>query len=271
MKNIQAKAGLVQMGLSRKEADIFLALLEKGPQTATEVARQVGKPRTSVLLLLEELKENGFVLRIKVGGHFEWEAVDLGTLESEYKERQKIVESALPLLRDLVKEQAFSKKFSVKVFSGASGLLKAYYRLLDLPRGERLYFIDGVDAVRSKMKMRDSSMKDWQEAFKSSGVIMEVLGSPRSLLEVKLRKGSDVMATHLDRKILLYALPDSVSDFPADIAILPNTIILFIPKQELAICIDSSELALSLRTLFEGLKLISTPVDVNREVNKLLV
>ncbi len=46
--------------------------------------------------------------------------------------------------------------------------------------------------------------------------------------------------------------------------------ILFIPKQEIAVVIDSSELAVSLRKLFEGLTMISTNVDANKTLQDLL-
>jgi predicted transcriptional regulator len=270
MQNQIERRGLMSMGLSRKESEVFLVLIEKGSQKATDIARHLGKPRTSVLLILDELTEKGFVERIKVGGHFEWEAASLDTIENMVKEKIEHFEKALPSLRDLVKAQTFGKKFGIKVFSGATGLLQAYYRLLDLKAGERIYYFEGVDSVRAKMRMRDQSVVKWQEAFKKSGVIIEALGSLKSFHEIKKRKGSDILSVHLDRLLITHALPDSITDFPCDIAVLPNTTLFFIPKEEIVILIDSSDLAHSFRKIFEGLKMVSTTLDANTEIKKLL-
>jgi len=176
----------------------------------------------------------------------------------------------LPLLKELVNAQTFGKKFSVKIFSGASGILKAYYRLLDLPKGERIFYFEGLEAVKIKMSMRDQSLIKWQEQFRQSGIIIEVLGTRKSIQEVKKRKGVNVLEAHRKRLLVTYELPDAINDFPCDIAVLPNTVIFFIVKLEQAVVIDSSDLAKTFKQLFSGLKMVSTKNDSNQEVEDLL-
>lgn len=271
MKYLSEKQAVEQIGLSKKESEVFIVLLEKGSMTATEISREVSRARTSVLLELESLKKKNFIERIKVGGHFEWEASAIDDIDTLVSEKFEKFKDTLPFLRNILKVQSASKKFSVKVFTGSSGLLKAYYRLLDLPKGERIYFFEGVQSVKTKMSMRDQSIIKWQDAFKKSGIIIEVLGSGSSLLEVKTRKGEDVIKSHVNRLIIGYALPCQFIDFPCDIAVLPSVVIIFIPKQEIAVVIDSGELSISLKKIFEGLKTIANKVDVNKSFEELLI
>ena len=270
MKHSSLASSLQSVGLSEKESKIFLILLEKGSLTATDIAREVGMPRTSALLLLDALKEKGFVERVKVGGHFEWEAGALDDIETQVTEKFSLFKESVPDLREIVRAQGFGKKFKVSILTGASGFLKGYYKLLELKSGERVYVFEGTESVREKMKMRDQSIIKWQNAFRESGIIIEILGSRESLTEVKRRKATDVLRAHENRLIITHELPTHIVDFPTDIAVLPHTVILFIPKPEIAVIIDSSELAVSLRKIFEGLTMISTTVDANKIVRDLL-
>lgn len=271
MKYIQEKNVLVEMGLSKKETDVFLLLLEKGQMTATEIARGVGKARTSVLLLLTQLERKGFLQKVKVKGHFEWEASSLDDIDSFVSEKFEMFKNTLPSFKSILKEQTLGKKFSVKICTGSGGLLKAYYTLLELKKGERIYFFEGSQSVSAKLKMRNKSMIQWQNAFKASGIIMEVIGSETSLHKVKASKGEEVLRSHNNRLMIAYTLPIHNIDFPCDIAVMPNTVILFMPKEEQAIIITSTDLALSLRKIFETLKMISTKVDINKMVEGLLL
>ncbi len=264
-QGIITKHALINIGCSAKEASVFLVLLEKGAMTATELGRALAMPRTSALVILESLKEKGFAVRIKVGGHFEWEAGDLDDLEASADERYSSFRDSLPALRELAKAQTFGKKFAVRILNGATGLMKAYYRLLDIPKGERIYIFEGKSSILAKLNIKEENVIKWQDAFKQSGIVMEVIYSEHTLAEIRDKKSKKFWQTHVGRLIIGYALPNAVMDFPSDIAVLPNTIILFIPKQETAIIIDSTELAESLRKLFEGLKLLGKKVDLNAE------
>lgn len=264
MKHSHELQALEATGLSQKEAETFLTLLRTGSQTATGAARTVGRPRTSVLIELENLHKKGFIERIKVGGHFEWEASELDEIESSVSEKIDVFKKVLPSLREMAQTQSFGKKFSVKLFSGASGFMKAYHRVLELPRGERVYIFEGLQSVKDKLVMREQMLIKWQQRFRDSGIVIEVLGSASIPHEVHRRKGFETVRAHLDRTIIGYALPEAFADFPCDIAVLPNTIILLIANKELAVVIDSTELASTLRVLFEGLKTISQKVDVNK-------
>ena len=52
---------LENLGLSEKEAEIYLALLELGTGTVVEVAKKSGVKRPTAYLVLDELKKMGYI------------------------------------------------------------------------------------------------------------------------------------------------------------------------------------------------------------------
>lgn len=58
---------LQHLGLSKKEAAIYKAVLEHGESTVSQIASRSGVKRTTIYELLEELLENGTLIKQKVG------------------------------------------------------------------------------------------------------------------------------------------------------------------------------------------------------------
>lgn len=261
---------LAAIGFSKKESSVFLALLGMGAATATNLSRKLEKPRTSVLLILESLLQRGLVTKTKVRGHYEWESIDLDGLEATANERLDEFVTSLPTLRDMVRQQELGKRFSVKLFSGTHGLLQAYRKLIELPRDTRIHYFEGVESVQHKMSLHGQGLIKWQDAFRSSGVIIEVLGSRESLREVKSGKGNLALVAHRNRRMVAYELPEELCHFPCDIAVLPSSVFFFMPKDMQAIAIESRDLAESFRMIFKGLTLVSQKVDINALIENLL-
>ncbi|HEU0050855.1 MAG TPA: helix-turn-helix domain-containing protein, partial [Patescibacteria group bacterium] len=57
----EIRACLMECGLTRKEADVYLALLELGPTGAQEIGKRADVNRTTTYLCLEMLKRRGLV------------------------------------------------------------------------------------------------------------------------------------------------------------------------------------------------------------------
>src|SRR3989338_2859882 len=54
---------LQKVGLSEKEAKIYLALLELGQATVLELAKKSGIKRPTVYVVIEEMREKGYVAK----------------------------------------------------------------------------------------------------------------------------------------------------------------------------------------------------------------
>ncbi|GEM_PF-2260553 len=270
MATITNKKALEGIGLSEKEARALLCLFEKGSITVSDMARVLNMPRTTVAVILDELKSRGYAERVKVRGHFEWEAVQLSDIVEEASTRFHSFEKEVPLLKELIKTQDLGRDFSVRSYTTTAGMIKAYNLILGLHRGDRIFYMEGRASVEAKLLFSDELLINWQEASKRSGIIMEALSSEKILDYVWDTKSRQFWETHLGRKIILYMLPDEIMNFPCDICAFGETVMLFIPARDVAIIIESKELSESLQKLFHGLKTLGRKTTFDAELRKRL-
>ncbi|OGZ08694.1 MAG: hypothetical protein A3D65_01290 [Candidatus Lloydbacteria bacterium RIFCSPHIGHO2_02_FULL_50_13] len=270
MVAISSKNALRGIGLSEKEARILLSLFEKGSMTVSDLARVVSLPRTTVAFVLDELKVRGYAERVKVRGHFEWEAVEISTIVDDATARFRSFENEIPLLREMVKTQDCGRNFSVRAYTTETGMVKAYNLIIELHRGDRVYYFEGRSSVEAKFRFSEEVHIRWQEAASRSGVIMESLDSEKMLDSLWKTKSEKFWRSHLDRKLIMYLLPDEIMNFACDICVFGKTVMLFTPAQDTAIIIESRELSEALQKLFQGLKTLGRKTNFADEIRKRL-
>lgn len=107
---------LEDIGLSEKEAKLYLALLEAGPSTTGPLIKKLGLHKATVYALLQRLQERGLVGSIVKGKHKEFQASAPELLLELLKEREDRVREALPELEKLQKRSKESQ--AVTVYEG---------------------------------------------------------------------------------------------------------------------------------------------------------
>lgn len=126
---------LKKIGLSRKEANIYLQLIHLGTQSASVLSRHTGINRTTTYDILESLQEKGIVQSIKKQGSTLFSALHpselIRFLEREKTEmvrkiqkQQETIEELLPELISL--ENATTNKPKVTFYEGEKGMREAY-------------------------------------------------------------------------------------------------------------------------------------------------
>lgn len=124
-----------QLGFSKKETSIYLALLELDSATPTEVSKKANINRTSCYDILESLMKKGLISKFKKKKKIYFHAGDPKRLidylerdREEYnkkiKNQQQLVQQALPELTSLLHPQ--STKPKVTFFEGEKGMREAY-------------------------------------------------------------------------------------------------------------------------------------------------
>ncbi len=270
-KLAELKKDLANIGMSDKESDVLFILYKHGTMKPSDIARHANVPRSSVVLILNSLLQKGYILSVTVGKHLEYEPVRPEEIEAELLSRAEAFKTTLPKLNSIIANRLMEKKAKVELYEGESGVMRAYYKILEVNRSERVYFIEGKRSVKNKLKFKDANILKWQNDFKRSGIIMEALGDSSGIQEVKNSKSNEIFSLHKDRMIVMHDLPSGVCDFDVDIAILPGRIILFMLNEMQAVLIESESLSSALKSMFKGLTLISSKTDLNEKVNKLLV
>ena len=92
---------LNKIGLNKKEADIYLAVLEHGPETITNIAKLSGYKRTTLYNIIEDLVQRGFLLASVRNQHNYYDAENPKKILTNLKSRQKDLEQILPDLESL--------------------------------------------------------------------------------------------------------------------------------------------------------------------------
>ena len=128
------------LGLTDKETSVYLAMLETGEASITEITRVAGQKRPTVYLALDRLEILGLAERTLRGKKKLWQAVHPRRLKELADFRAAQIEGVLPELLALYREKR--EKPVVRILEGAAGARTAYqeaYSLLN-NKEEGLWF-----------------------------------------------------------------------------------------------------------------------------------
>ncbi len=135
---MQTKALLRRIGLGKNETDIYLSLLESGPGTVSDIARQTGLHRPIVYKHLPSLKEQGLVTVSKKGERAVFVAESPERLEKLLDDARAQLLAVLPELS--ASFQSNGKRPTVKTLDGKKGIRFVFDDLVrTLKRGDTFY------------------------------------------------------------------------------------------------------------------------------------
>ncbi len=124
---MQLEAELKKLGLSDKEAAVYLSCLQLGPSPAQRIARRAKVVRATTYVVLESLMQRGLITQYKEGKKTLFSAEPprqlmrlLEKQEDIVKEQKHYLEGLLPELQVLMK--AAGPRPSVGYFDGKEGL-----------------------------------------------------------------------------------------------------------------------------------------------------
>lgn len=150
---------LQRIGLGDKEANVYIASLELGPDTAQNIAKKAGVGRPSTYVQIESLKKKGLMSQFEKDGKtfFVCESPDrlrsLTTrLEDELIDRKSTIEKIVPMLNDLsrISEDATTR---VRLFDNEEALRGLHQEYLSANNGEMLS-ISSVEISGSDIKSK---------------------------------------------------------------------------------------------------------------------
>lgn len=111
---------LVEIGLTRNEARIYLALLKNSPALVGTIAEMSKIHRRNVYDALERLVEKGIVTYIVKDGKKQFSAADPTRLVSLLREKEQLIQSLLPELKAIYEQH--SDKQEAEIFRGKAAL-----------------------------------------------------------------------------------------------------------------------------------------------------
>ena len=130
---------LTANGFSRKEAIVYLAILEAGEITVSHIANKTHLKRTSVYDILESLKEKGVVSITKRKGVQQVSALSPRNLVGQFLQAATMAEQALPQLMELAYSSPLKPR--MRFYEGMDGL-REILRDMSFSKGQTLGFTD---------------------------------------------------------------------------------------------------------------------------------
>lgn len=245
---------LKRLGLSEKEAAVYLATLGLGPSTVQTISRKSKVARATTYLVLDSLLEMGLVAKFEEGDSTTFVAESpeqLGQLlnrqEQSVQERRDLLQDLLPKLRAFTREQ--DDRPIVRYFEGVDGL-KAI-RAETLRRsvvGERWCQFTPVDYMLQAFGGKDF----YEEASYATQRKGKRIQS-RSIViteseELKSRLRQDVDSKWVQRKFLDASRFTSSSGF----AVTRDwVVVVLFGKKVGGVVIESQSVALMMQTIFD--------------------
>ncbi len=241
--NSQVKINLQSFGFSEKEADVYIAILELGKGTVTEISRKAGINRTTGYDILGSLANKGLVSISGKEPKSEYAVESPKALNTYLKrvadqasEHIKKSEDIIPELTLLYSQQ---NKPKIRFYEGKEGLQQVYEDTLTSTEPIRAYAT--VDDMHNTLPTYFPSYYK-RRAEKNISIRAIVPETPTS----RIRKSYDK-----EEKREIAFVPSGKYYFSPEINIYDNKIMIASWKEKLGIIIESKEIAEAMKKIYE--------------------
>ncbi len=130
---------LTHTGLSKKEAAVYTALLERGVLSLSDISRDTHINRPALYELLPRMQKKGLVSLVKAKRRVQYKAESPDRILQTYSDEHKDIEERLKTLTQDF-ERGFHDKPIIKYFEGRHGVVFVFDDIArTLPRGGTFY------------------------------------------------------------------------------------------------------------------------------------
>lgn len=233
---------LISFGLSRKEAEVYLALLELGRSTVSQISRSAGINRTTGYDILTSLETHGLV---RISGKEPKQEYVAESPENLYTLLSK-------RLRDTERNIAIAKQFVPK--------LKSMHKVEDRPQVKFYEGVDGMEQVYENTLTSSETIRAFgsYENLELMGSYFPKYFARRSAKKISVKGIAPDTAGARDRMKRgqeelrdLAVVPKEKFDITPDIEIYDNKMMITSWKEKLGIIIESSEIADAMKKIFD--------------------
>ena len=178
---LEIKEMLEEMGLTRSEIVVYLALLELGSSTTGPIIKKAGIASGKAYIILDKLILKGLVTYTIVSGRKNFQAKDperlldyLKDRENELKVKEQKLTKVLPYLKSLYERKKHEQV--AEIFEGVKGFITFYNWLLkEMKKGDVIYVI-GVP--RNASEKFEGFFKKWNSERIRKGTVMRIVYTP---------------------------------------------------------------------------------------------
>lgn len=224
--------------LSDKQAKVYLALLQLGRASVTEIAQTAGLKRAITYVILGELSQLGYVNQLLPNTKKKiFTATDPNTFATRLEQTAREFNQMLPYLRAL--QRRAGKPF-VTYFEGVEGIRSAFQQIRK-PKTARYAL-----SIQEAKKFIPKEVERWQKTYLDK---KGSLNGRHLLTDTPEDRAYGQTISQVGQQVR-YLAPDS--SFNIDFALVDNQVFLTTLNQDLHVTvIESPDLYASLCTLFD--------------------
>lgn len=219
---------LRQIGLTKHESGVYLALLETGPETVAGIAHKAGIDRPLVYRVIPSLSTKGLLVKTLRGKRTYYRAQPPETLKRLHNTVGQALDASLPLL--VQKFARTGKRPQVTYLEGREGIISVYEDILQtLPRGGVFYRYSSSGTDRKRIYVPKDYAKRRDAAHIERYVITNKVNAERKKGRIELAvkavpHGSDLFAYNVTQ--LIYGDKIAFVDYNTETAvIIENSVI----------------------------------------------
>lgn len=233
------KTSLQYLGLSEKEARVYLVLIELGTTTAPMIAKKSGVKRPTVYVLLDELRKQDLVTVIPKRSKTLYVANSPKILTDARREQNEEIAEMMPEILAVYNNR--ESKPRVRFFEGEKEVLNLYHK--EIFQEKEILFVSSIGLIpKSILESITRHM-------------VRVKGGELSIREIHEDTPAS-RALYKKYRCSHYVVKTAPNNFrlPTDNAIFGNKVALFSYKDvsnPIAVVIESEDVAETYRSLFE--------------------
>jgi sugar-specific transcriptional regulator TrmB len=241
--NDQLKLTLQNFGFSEKETEVYLALLQLGKGTVTEISRKAGINRTTGYDILNSLTSKGVVSVSGKEPKQEYAAESPESITAYLKrENQKIIENikkSEEITHDLSLLHAFKNRPKIRFYEGLEGLEHVYEDTLTSK--ETILAYASVEDVHATLP---NYFPNYYKRRAKKGISIRAI-FPKTAEALELVKHNE------EEKRETVLVPADKFNFSPEINIYDNKVMIASWREKLGIIIESEEIADAMKKTFE--------------------
>jgi len=229
---------LQKIGLSEKQAKIYIACLELGETSIKEIALKSDIKRTTIYDVIDEMVNSGFLKTTKKGKKIRYIAAEPDELKILIRQRESLLKEILPELNAI--SNVGEAKPKIWFYSGIEGVKKAYEDLLNYKdmtvygwSSEDLVVLLGDEWIGSYIKRRLSRNIKEQLIYPSGQVANKYQSQDK-----KHERKSKIV----DPKKYLFNIEINIYD---------NRVAMLSAKDKIGIIIESEPIVQTLKMIFK--------------------
>jgi len=236
---------LEKIGLSEKEAKVYLAGLELGPSTAQTIAAKATVNRPTTYIMIESLIKRGLMSSFEKGKKRFFVSTQpdhlryiINQQKHEIIEKEKVIDGIVTMLRPTV--VGGDKRPSVQIFEGLNGL-HAIQEIMVATQGDELFELVSVD----------DSKKILPPIFE--GDIRTSILDKYKIKSLYTHSSGPTLISH--QNVESRHLSNGVNPVGADVTVFENKVVFISYRNNgpVSILVDDTNIAASIRTMFLAL------------------